>query len=152
MMTLIRFKPSTTRELLRDSMIPNHMMNLFDSMLNETAGKFERNVYFTPRTDVVENTKSFEFQVSLPGLKKDEIKIEVDGDVLTISGERKLNNENKDEKRHIVESFYGKFSRSFNLPENVDKQNIDAAFADGILTLSILKTEVKESKTHISIK
>jgi HSP20 family protein len=121
-------------------------------MLNETAGKFERNVYFTPRTDVVENTKSFEFQVSLPGLKKDEIKIEVDGDVLTISGERKLNNENKDEKRHIVESFYGKFSRSFNLPENVDKQNIDAAFADGILTLSILKTEVKESKTHISIK
>jgi HSP20 family protein len=151
-MTLIRFKPSTTRELLRDSMIPNHMMNLFDSMLNETAGKFERNVYFTPRTDVVENTKSFEFQVSLPGLKKDEIKIEVDGDVLTISGERKLNNENKDEKRHIVESFYGKFSRSFNLPENVDKQNIDAAFADGILTLSILKTEVKESKTHISIK
>ena len=151
-MTLLRFRPSATRELLRDSMIPNHMTQLIDSMFNETTGKFERNVFFTPRTDVIETEKSFEVQVSLPGLKKEEIKIEVDKDVLIISGERKLNTENKDEKRHMLESFYGKFSRSFNLPENVDKQNIAAAFTDGILTLSILKTEVKESKTNITIK
>ncbi len=151
-MTLIKFKPGHTRELLRDSMISGHMMNMFDSLFNETAGKFERNVFFTPRTDVIETEKSFEVQVSLPGLKKDEIQIDVDGGMLTISGERKLNSENKADKFHVVESFYGKFSRSFNLAENVDVQNIDATFTDGILKLSIPKTEVKESKTSITIK
>ena len=133
-------------------MIPNHMMNIFDSFFNEAAGKFERNVFFTPRTDIVETGKSFEVQVSLPGLNKDEIKIDIEGDMLTISGERKMSNDNKDEKYHMVESFYGKFSRSFNLPDNIDKQGIDASFTNGILTLSIPKVEVKESKTSISIK
>jgi HSP20 family protein len=151
-MTLLKFRPSHTRELLRDSMMPNHMMNLFDSFFNESAGKFERNVFFTPRTDIVENTKSFDIQVSLPGLKKDEIKIDVNGDMLTISGERKMNNESKEDKYHMVESFYGKFSRSFNLPENVDKQNIQAELTDGVLNLSIPKVEVKENKTSVTIK
>jgi HSP20 family protein len=151
-MTLIKFRPHQTRELLRDSMIPNHMMNMFDNFFNESAGKFERNVFFTPRTDVIESAKSFDVHVSLPGLKKDDIKIDVNGDMLTISGERKMNNENKEDKYHMVESFYGKFSRSFNLPENVDKQNIQAEFTDGILALQIPKVEVKEQKTSITIK
>ena len=151
-MTLIKFRPTATRELLRDSMIPSNMLNVFDSFFNEAAGKFERNVFFTPRTDVVETAKSFDVHVSLPGLKKEDIKIDVDGDRLTISGERKVKNETNEEKFHMVESFFGKFSRSFNLPENVDKQNIEAELADGILTLSIPKMEVKESKTTIAIK
>jgi HSP20 family protein len=151
-MTLIKFKPASTRELLRDSMIPSNMMNVFDSLFNDTAAKFERNVFFTPRTDIVENAKSFDVHVSLPGLKKEDIKIDVEGDMLTISGERKLKNETNEEKFHMVESFYGKFSRSFNLPENVDKENIDAELADGILKLSIPKIEVKENKTTITIK
>lgn len=151
-MTLIKFKPNVTRELLRDSMVPSNVMNLFDSFFNETAGKFERNVFFTPRTDIVENAKSFDVHVSLPGLKKEDVNIEIEGDMLIINGERKLHNENKDDKYHMVESFYGKFSRSFNLPENVDKNAIDASLTDGILTLSIPKVEVKENKTTISIK
>lgn len=151
-MTLIKFKPASTRELLRDSMIPSNMMNLFDSLFNESAAKFERNVFFTPRTDVVETAKSFDVNLSLPGLKKEDIKIDVDGDMLTISGERKMRNESNEDKYHMVESFYGKFSRSFNLPENIDKQNIDAELTDGILKLSIPKIEVKENKTTIAIK
>jgi HSP20 family protein len=151
-MTLIKFKPGTTRELLRDSMMSSHAMSAFDSFFNDHAGKFERNVFFTPRTDVVESDKTFTVSVVLPGLKKDEIKIEVDGDKLTISGERKQTVENKDVKLHMVESFYGKFSRSFNLPENVDKQSIQAELTDGILHLSIPKVEVTETKTSISIK
>jgi HSP20 family protein len=151
-MTLIKFRPTSTRELLRDSMIPSNFMNAFDSFFNDQAGKFERNVFFTPRTDVVEMEKNFTVNITLPGLKKDEIKIDVDGDTLTVSGERKLNNESKEETYHLVESFYGKFSRSFNLPENVDKQNIAAELVDGILSLTIPKVEVKESKTTIAIK
>jgi HSP20 family protein len=133
-------------------MIPSHVMNAFDSFFNDQAGKFERNVFFTPRTDVVENEKDFIVSVTLPGLKKEEIKIDVDGDSLIISGERKQNTENKDAKYHLSESFYGKFSRSFTLPENVDKQNIEASLTDGILSLSIPKVEVKDTKTSISIK
>ncbi|MES2781083.1 MAG: Hsp20/alpha crystallin family protein [Bacteroidota bacterium] len=151
-MTLIKLRPTSTRELLRDSMIPSNMMNVFDSLFNETAGKFERNVFFTPRTDVVETTKSFDVHLSLPGLKKEDIKIDVNGDMLTISGERKAKSESTEEKFHMAESFYGRFSRSFNLPEHVDKQNIDAELTDGILKLSIPKIEVKENKTTIAIK
>jgi HSP20 family protein len=151
-MTLIKFRPTSSRELLRDSMIPSNLMNAFDSFFNDQAGKFERNVFFTPRTDVVEGAAAFNVSITLPGLKKDEISIAVDGDTLTISGERKIKDELKEEKVHLVESFYGKFSRSFNLPENVDKQNIAAELVDGILNLSIPKVEVKETKTSITIK
>jgi HSP20 family protein len=149
-MTHIKFRPA--RELLRDSMVPGNFLNAFDSFFNEQAGKFERNTFFTPRTDVVENAKSFMIHITLPGLKKEEVSIHVDGDVLKISGERKLNNEDKENKFHLVESLHGKFSRNFNLPENADKQNIEAELVDGILTLTIAKVEVKETKTAINIK
>jgi len=148
-MTLIKFKPG--RELLRDSVIPSQMMNLFDNFFNDSAGKFERNVFFTPRADVVEREKQFEVNISLPGLKKDEIKIDMDGEMLTISGERKFRNENKEDRYHMVENFYGAFSRSFTLPENVDKEAISAALTDGILKLEIPKVEVKDNKTSIKI-
>jgi HSP20 family protein len=151
-MTLIKFKPASAREMLRDSMFPTQMMSLIDSMFNETAGKFERNVFFTPRVDVAETEKAFEVHVALPGLKKEDIKIEVEGDVLTISGERKMNSENKDTKYHVVESYYGKFSRSFTLPENANKTEISAAYNDGVLVLNVPKTEVNDNKTTISIK
>lgn len=149
-MTLIKFKPS--RELFRDAVIPSQMMNLFDNLFNDSVGKFERNVSFTPRTDVVETEKQFEIHVSLPGIKKDEIKIDLDGEILTISGERKINNENTEDKYHLTENFYGSFTRSFTLPENVDKTTINADFTDGILKLEVPKTEVKEHKTSIKIK
>lgn len=108
-MTLIKFKPS--RELLRDSIIPSQMLNLFDNFFNDSVGKFERNVFFTPRVDVVEKEKQFEIKVSLPGLKKDDIKIE--SDMVIISGERKFEKENNQDTYHLVENFYGSFSRSF---------------------------------------
>ncbi len=149
-MTLIKFKP--TRELLRDSVIPSEMMNLFDNFFNDSVGKFERNVFFTPRVDVIEKDKKFEVHVSLPGLKKDEVKAEIDGDRLHISGERKFHNENKDDKYHMVENYYGSFARSFTLPENVDKNGMVAELTDGILKIEIPKTPVKETKTSIEIK
>lgn len=149
-MTLIKFRPN--RELLRDSVISSEVMNLFDNFFNESVGKFERNVFFTPRVDVVEREKQFEVHVSLPGLKKEEVKIDIDGDRLTVSGERKFKNDNKEDKFHMVENFYGSFSRSFTLPEHVDKANLLAELTDGILKIEIPKTMVKETKTSITIK
>ena len=150
-MTLLKFRPSS-REMLRDSMFPSQVMNMFDSVFNDSLGKFERNVFFTPRVDIVENEQAFTIEVSLPGLKKDEINIDINGEMLTINGERKMKTEQKESKYHTVESYYGKFSRSFTLPENVDKTNIHAEYTEGILKLEIPKVEAKQNKTTISIK
>ncbi len=68
--------------------------------------------------------------MELPGIKKDEVDVKVDANVLTISGERTLRDEVKEEDYHKVESFYGKFSRSFTLPERVDIENIHAESVD----------------------
>ena len=149
-MTLLKFNP--TRELLRDSILPSHVAGLFDSLFNESLGKFERNVFFTPRTDVVEKKDHFEISLALPGLKKEEVNIDIENGTVSISGEKKINQESKEDKFHVVENFYGKFSRSFSLPENVDEKNIKAELKDGILKLELPKSELKESKTTVEIK
>lgn len=149
-MTLIRLKPA--RELLRDSMIPESFLNVIDGMFNDGLGKFERNLHFSPRVDVAENKDAYSIRVSLPGMKKDEIKVETEDGFVIISGERKFKKEN-DEKFHAIENFYGNFQRSFELPANVDASKIDATLTDGILTILIPKVdEVKNSRQGISIK
>ncbi len=149
-MTLIKLNPA--KELFRDSMMPSQINSLFDSIFNDGLGKFERNVFFTPRVDVIERDSQFEIQLALPGMKKEEVNIDINKNVLTISGERKMNTENKDDKFHMVENFYGKFSRSFNLPENVDQTKIEAQLSDGVLKLGLPKAEVKQSKVAVVIK
>jgi HSP20 family protein len=149
-MTLIKFNPA--KEFFRERMMPTEINSLFDSIFNEGMAKFERNVFFTPRVDVIEKENQFLVHVALPGLKKEEINIDLAKNVMTISGERKLKNENKEDKYHMVENFYGKFSRSFTLPENVDSTKIDAQFEDGILNVSIPKAEVKQNNTKVVIK
>ncbi len=151
-MTLVKFKPAHNQHFLRDALVPSNMMSLIDSVFNETAAKFERNVFFTPRVDVLEKANSFNINLALPGIKKDEINIEVDGDKVTISGERKLTETKEGEKHHMVENYYGKFSRTFTLPENIDKAAIEAEFNDGMLSVILPKTEVKETKNTVKIK
>jgi HSP20 family protein len=115
-------------------------------------GKFERNVFFTPRVDVLEKTNQFEVHLALPGLKKEEINISIEKNTMTVSGERKLKNENKEDKFHMVENFYGKFSRSFTLPENIDTTKIEGAFEDGMLSVILPKVELKQNTTKVVIK
>lgn len=149
-MTLATFK--NNRDLLRDAIFPTEFNSLVDSIFNDGLSKFERNVFFKPRVDLKETEKDFQLHVALPGMKKNEIQIDIEGNVLTISGERKLNTESKDVKFHMVESYYGKFSRSFTLPETINKEAIEANLADGILTVVLPKTEPKKHKTSIAIK
>jgi HSP20 family protein len=149
-MTLIKFNPA--REFFRERALPTEMNTLFDSFFNDGLSKFERNVFFKPRVDVLEKENQFEVAIALPGLKKEQIQIDIEKNELKISGERLLNTENKDEKYHMVENFYGKFSRTFTLPENVDQSKIDARFEDGMLNITIPKTEVKQNVTKVVIK
>jgi HSP20 family protein len=140
------------REFFRERMLPNEVNSLFESFFNDGLGKFERNVFFTPRVDVLEKQNQFEVHLALPGLKKEEINIAVEKNTMTISGERKLKNEDKDDKFHMVENFYGKFSRSFTLPENIDITKIEGTFEDGMLRIVLPKAELKQHTTKVTIK
>ncbi|TAE84367.1 MAG: Hsp20/alpha crystallin family protein [Bacteroidetes bacterium] len=151
-MTLVKFRPALAKDFFRDTLIPSHVMGIIDNVFNDTTAKFERNVFFTPRVDVLEKSASFELHVSLPGLSKDQINVDVNKNQLTISGERKAIEVKEGERFHLNESYYGKFSRTFTLPENVNKDAVEASFEHGILTVSLPKTEAKEVRNSIKIK
>ncbi|MEM9337636.1 MAG: Hsp20/alpha crystallin family protein [Bacteroidota bacterium] len=107
---------------------------------------------FTPKVDVAETDNEFEVQLHLPGLKKEDIKIDINKDRLSISGERKFENKKSEKNYHSVESYYGSFSRSFHLPDTINTEKIDAAYVDGVLTVTLPKDEKKVTKKQILIK
>jgi len=103
---------------------------------------YEQGEIWSPRTDIQETDKEIFIEMELAGIKKEDIKVEVKDNVLTISGERKK--EHKDEKSAeycCTELTYGKFERSFALPEIVRADSIKAGYKDGILTVSLAKSE-----------
>lgn len=107
---------------------------------------------FSPKVDIAETKESFELSVQLPGVNKEDIKIELEGNLLSISGERKFNKEESDKTWRKVESYYGAFSRSFTLPDNVDKENIKAQSKDGILIITIPKKQPEVKTNRINIE
>lgn len=106
---------------------------------------------WAPRADITETDDAFSITAEVPGIKRDNVKINIEDHVLSIHGENKQEKEEKGKKFHRIERFYGSFNRSFSLPENVNEDKIDAIFKDGVLTLTIPKTEVKKPKA-IEIK
>lgn len=97
------------------------------------------------RIDWKETPEAHIFKVDLPGLKKEEVKVEVEeGRVLQISGERSREHEEKNEKWHLVERSSGKFLRGFRLPENVKMDHVKASMEDGVLTVMVPKEEEKK--------
>lgn len=90
-----------------------------------------------PKVEVKENGKSYTVSVELPGLDEKDVKVQVEDDVLTISGEKKV--EHTDDKTHFSERSYGSFTRAFTLPADADRNGITAAFAKGVLALEIAK-------------
>lgn len=101
---------------------------------------------FSPATEIVETEKSYELSVDLPGLKKDEIKIEVLDRNLTLFGERKREEKFNEGQASRIEKSYGSFKRSFSLPMNADSEKIEAKYENGVLEVSIPKTESASSK------
>ena len=106
---------------------------------------------WAPRVDITETDDAFCITAEVPGIKREDVKIDIVDHVLSIHGEHKQEKEEKGKKIHRVERFYGSFKRSFSLPKNVNEDKIDAVFKDGVLTLTIPKTEVKKPKA-IEIK
>ena len=106
---------------------------------------------WAPLVNISEDDKEYVIQSELPGVQKDDISVTVDNGLLTIQGERRFEKEEKDRKYHRVERAYGKFTRSFQLPDDVDGTQVSAAFKDGILRVSLVKAEEAKPKS-IDIK
>lgn len=101
---------------------------------------------WAPLVDITEDEKEYLVKAELPEVKKEEIKLSVDHDVLTITGERKFEKEEKGKKYHRVERSYGSYTRSFTLPENADPEKISADYKDGLLTVHVAKTKKSKPK------
>ncbi len=151
-MTMIKWKPQRHG---------HGMMNDFDRLWSDF---FPRHAHghahgcghgascdWSPRVDIVENDKSYQLVVEVPGFEKSEVKLSVEDKVLTLSGERKFEGEQDDKSFRRVERLYGNFERRFRLPEEAETDGITAELKNGILTVTIAKSE-KVAGREIEVK
>ncbi len=118
-------------------------------------GGFWGRVMKMPAVNVTDNENNYVVSLAAPGLKKSDFKIDVNGNMLTISSEKEESKEDKESKYTRKEYSYSSFSRSFTLPEEVNKEKIDAVYEDGVLKLTLpKKEEVKKTAAtkHIAVK
>lgn len=145
-MSLIRYNPFVS------DFAPISFSTLVDRFFNDSIARSGGSATsFVPRVDVLENETSYEVHVAVPGMNKEDFKVDLNEGVLTVSGERKFTRENKNGDVHTVETQYGTFSRSFRIPEDVDGSKISAKYNNGILEVNIPKDEKKAVKTTIKV-
>lgn len=133
-------------------MMPQSFSTMLDRFFQDSMAGRGRVSAFSPQTDAYETDKGYQIDVSLPGMKRDEIKVDFQQGRLTISGERQFRNEQNDRRYHIVESSYGSFQRSFQLPDTIEPRQIQANFEDGVLHVLVPKDEQKTMRHQIQIQ
>ena len=101
---------------------------------------------WAPSVDIIEDDKEWLVKADLPEVKKEDVKVTVENGVLTITGERKFEKEEKDKKYHRIERSYGNFFRSFTLPDAADGSKVNAEFKDGVLQVHLPKSEKTKPK------
>ena len=139
-MTLVKWKPMNSMFDVfndMDKLFNNYRIN--DSIINDDDS------FWIPSFDIIESTNSFILSTDLPGLEKKDINIDINDRLLTISGERKTNIKKDNDDWLYNELRYGRFSRSFTLPESINENKIKANFKNGVLNLEIEK--IKPIKT-----
>ncbi len=129
---------------------PASFSTLLDRLFAESVGAPLKQ--FSPAVDIAEDEKSYEIQLALPGMKKSDIKIDLQDRKLTISGERKQEEKKEGKNFHSIETQFGSFKRSFFLPEDVLEEGVGASYEDGLLNLVLPKKEKKATKATIEVK
>lgn len=120
------------------------MDRLFDTFFGSNVDNPEG--FWKPAIDIEESNGNLVVNAEIPGMTKEEIKVSVQDDVLTISGERKRENEKKDKMFHRIERCYGEFHRMIRLPATVDVDKVKAAYKDGVLQVILPKPESLKPK------
>ena len=137
-MLITHYNPNRRiREFRRGFDLLNAMLDDFTPERSSDSFKTD----FTPTINTREGEYAYHVEVDLPGMKKDDIDIQIEDKTLIISGERKIKNEIKEESYYKIESSFGTFSRSFTLPDEVDIENIHAESKDGVLEVTVPKLE-----------
>jgi len=126
-----------------------HFSDIMDEFFNDAI--VNRTSTFTPNINISETEDQFSIEVEIPGMKKEDININVENNTLTISGERKQKTEEDGRRYHRVETNYGAFQRSFQLPDHIDDDSIEASYENGLLQITMGKSEEKLKK-QIAIK
>lgn len=145
-MEIIPWKPFSEVSSLR-----KEMDNLWNNFLGETSFPRSFTKEWLPSVDISETDDQLRIKAELPGLDAKDVSVSISGDLLTIKGEKKKEEETKDEHFHSSERYYGSFQRSFRLPANIKTDEVDATFKKGILQLTLRKTE-ESRKKEIEIK
>jgi len=135
------------------------MPTLFDDLFKpwnewfDNGGLWGR-VMNIPAVNITENKDEYKVALAVPGMKKDDFNIDIDGNMLTISSEKEETKEEKDKKFTRKEYNFSSFSRSFTLPDEVNKEKIEAKYEDGVLKLSLPRKEELKKITakHIAVK
>ena len=145
-MSIVRWDPF--RELEDMSERLNRAFGRSGLTRAESSSKDAMTVFdWSPTVDIVETPEEFQIKAELPEVKKEDVKVSVDGGVLRIEGERKQEKEEKGKKYHRIERSYGSFLRTFMLPDNVDDSKVQAEFKDGVLNVRLRKAEKAKPKS-----
>jgi len=141
-MALIRWTPLRSMMSFRDEM--DRLLDDFYGRMTPSGESYEGE--WLPAMDMKENENEVTAMVELPGLSKNDIKVSVKNDVLSITGEKKAEKTEEKENVHRVERSYGYFKRSVVLPVEVDSEKVKASFKDGVLKITLPKVESKKPK------
>lgn len=152
-MTLVKFNQAPSKEIEAFNKRMKKFFEDFDSpFFGWDLKPFNTNA-FTPRVDVTEDNDNLYVHAEIPGVNKNDIKINVVGDILTISGEKKSEQRDENKNYYRVERTSGSFSRSFTLPAEVVVDKIEAEYKDGVLNITLPKTEeAKVVEKQIEVK
>jgi len=132
----------------------NSLQDRVNQLFNQTFGGFENFGFeqpltsenFLPPVDIFEDEHNITMQAEIPGVKQEDLNITLENNVLTITGERKFQHEEKKENFHRMERRFGKFTRSFTLHASVDAENVIANFENGLLNITLPKREEFKAK------
>jgi HSP20 family protein len=148
-MSIVRWEPFGEMDSLFNRLMPS-TFGRWPGRLGTSTGD---PVEWAPSANISETDKEYLIRAELPAVKKEDVKVTVDDGMITIEGERKQQKEDKNEKLHRVESFYGHFTRSFSLPESVNEGAIRCESKDGVLTVHIPKAETpKQQPKQIKVE
>jgi HSP20 family protein len=119
---------------------------MFNEFLNLKRTDSMQSMSFSPSCEIAEENNNYVLKFDLPGVIKDHVKVEAERDQLTIHAERKEEKKSESKKKYFSEMQYGSYTRSFTLPGLVDEKKVDAKFENGVLTVTVPKTESIKSK------
>lgn len=139
--------PTTSSPLTGLMDLQKSMNQIFSDLDFPWTSRLEQDFDFAPSCELTDNDKEFVVRFDVPGMNREDIQVTMDKNRLTVSGERKIEKEEEKNKSYLSEIYYGTFTRSFTLPNEVAQEKIDAKYADGVLTIRIPKAAEAPSKS-----